>query len=153
MINKVYIYINVALEKITPEIIDICSVVAKNAVSEVFGDEFVFEAERLDDEGAMNLQFGLDHSIGLSGADESLLELSGDISRQISEFDGLGSEDERFVRVGCIDFSENIYQSYQDGDHDTGQISSDDDYDEYIDDMRKIILKRKNSTIRDWMKR
>ena len=133
--------------------IDLCSKISTDKIEHYFGKSFIFEVEYIEDDTALNIQFGINSEKDLVGVDEILLELSEEWADYLKGPGGLklDSEIDLNVRLVMCDFTTMAYQSYEDGDYDSGHMAGGDGYDDFLKEIKKEITKRKNSSLKDWL--
>lgn len=141
-----------ALKKFSKKKIDICCEISKNIICESFGKNFIFEVEKNSEESTVNIEFGIDSKKKLLEIDETLLEISSELSDTIRGEDGLDLDyDDCSVRLLAFDFTNSNYQSYQDGEYDTGHIAGDDGYEDYMNDVKINLSRKERISFQNWI--
>jgi hypothetical protein len=150
---KLYLCVYVFCENLKGSQIDLCSKILTDKIQRLFGDNLICEVEYIEDDSVLNIQFGINSDKDLVGVDEILLELSEELTDHLKGQRGLKLNPgvDLNVRLVMCDFTAMAYQSYEDGDYDSGHMAGGDGYDAFLQEMKKEITKRKKSSLKDWL--
>jgi len=151
-IYKLYICVCVTCENLSKDQIEICKTISDEKIKHYFGDNFI--SEKAIDEDELNLHYGINSKKDLVGSDEYLLEVSEEWSDHLKGDRGLNLEQdiELSVRIVACDFTMNNYQSYVDGEYDTGLMSGGDLSEDYLNWVKDSIDDLKNTRLSKWLK-
>lgn len=150
---KLYLCVEVFCDELTEAGVEICSDISTQKMLHHFGDTFVIESKFKNEQSVLQIEFGIDNENPLPAVDEILLELSEEWADHLKKERGLNlsPEVDFSVRLVACDFTSMIYQSYADGEYDSGHLAGGDEYEGYLRDVIKQVSSRKNSVLKTWI--
>ena len=106
----------------------------------------ITESKYSEDEELLTIEIGINTDYSLEKIDSDLLQVSEELPGQFCP-----KKNRDCLRIAAIDFNNSDYQSYSNGEYDSGSFAYSEDFSEYVNKIKAEINSRTNSAIKNWL--